>query len=245
MPDSTTPSTTPATPTTPRARGFFNKAQLGDVQLGEDILAAASDPLHVTALSEEEITTVVLDLFDSKLDLAREKIAISGQNLEDKKADTLLAVGTARKLVTALKGIQSAAKQRERLEAVDGDPATNFKATGYLIGKRLDISREKLVQNAVALIVKATAEPLPGHNAAKIAIIQAKLEAYQGSEHDQTDGIEESSDERIARDKIIADINNLRSAVQHAADRIYPYSEEENAPARATFKLPLDRVMAL
>ncbi len=245
MPDSTTPPTTPATPATPRNRGYFNKAQLADVQLGEDILVAARDPLHVDALLAEEITAAVLDLFNSKLELARQKIAISGQNLEDKKAATLLAVGTARTLVTALKGIQSAAKQRERLEAVDGDPATNFQATGYLIGTRLDISREKLVQNAVTLIAKATAEPLPGHNAAKIATIQAKLDAYRGSEHDQTDGIEESSGDRIDRDKIIADINNLRSAIQHAADRVYPYSEEENAPARTTFKLPLDRVMAL
>ena len=43
----------------------------------------------------------------------------------------------------------------------------------------------------------------------------------------------------------IYEMNNLRITLQHAADRVYPYTEEENLPARKTFELPLDRAMAV
>jgi len=36
-------------------------------------------------------------------------------------------------------------------------------------------------------------------------------------------------------------INARRIAIQHAADALWPYTEEGNAPVRQLFKLPVDR----
>ncbi len=240
-PANPTPDPTPA----PHPRGYFNKSQLADIQIAEDIHTAAIAPSHAPALLEEDIDPAFITLFDGKLQIVRGQISATGQNAEDKITASLAATGAERTLLLALQGIQSAAKQRARFEAMDGDPATNFQATGYLIGKRLNASRPKLLQNADALIIKAKTETLPGHKPAKIVQIEGKLQAYRDDKKSQTDTVEESSEERIARDKIVHEINSLRIAIQHAADRVYPYTEEENRPQRVTFKLPLDRAMAV
>jgi hypothetical protein len=48
-----------------------------------------------------------------------------------------------------------------------------------------------------------------------------------------------------SRDKLIKTINTRRSAIQHAADAIWPYSEEENAAQRKAFELPQNRPLSM
>jgi hypothetical protein len=259
MPDITTPATDTPAPTTsteatvppapepeagqPAKRGFFNKAQLADIGLAEDILAAAKDEAHAEALVGQEIDAAFLTAFDGKLQPARDKIAETGQGRPDKKQATLKATGAERALLLALQGIQSAAKQKARVTAIDPDPAKHFSTDGYLIGERLNISHDLLVQNAVALIARAKADALPGHPAARITEIEDLLKTYRNAETDQTKVAEDTGEDRIARDTLVKEINTLRIAIQHAADRIYPYAEEENLPARKTFHLPPDRAL--
>ncbi len=66
MPDSTTPPAdpAPATPAAPAARGYYQKAQLEDLALGESILAAARE--NAIALDEQDITALYLSLLNTR-----------------------------------------------------------------------------------------------------------------------------------------------------------------------------------
>ena len=50
---------------------------------------------------------------------------------------------------------------------------------------------------------------------------------------------------RIDRDTLLNSINRRRAAIQHAADALWPSSEEANRPIRKTFAIPLNRAMGL
>ena len=40
-------------------------------------------------------------------------------------------------------------------------------------------------------------------------------------------------------------LNTRRASIQHAADAIWPHSQEANRPIRKTFGLPLTRAMGM
>ena len=166
--------------------------------------------------------------------------------MEASQAANLKATGKERVLVIALQGIQSGAKQLHKMLAEDGDPTTDFPLDGYLIGERLNLSRADLLQNATALIAKATADKLPGYDdPADIAKVQAALDAYRGSETESKTADSDQIGDTTARDQLIRTINIRRSAIQHAADAIWPYTEETSAGQRKAFELPLNRPLGL
>ena len=144
-----------------------------------------------------------------------------------------------------LQGIQSAAKQWHKMLATDGDPTTNFALDGYLIGERLNASSPLLKQNAEALLAKATADHLPGYDAADLAPIAAATAKYNVAESLSDEADSGQSADRISRDALLKLINTRRSAIQHAADGTWPYTEEANQPFRKSFHLPLSRPMGL
>ena len=45
----------------------------------------------------------------------------------------------------------------------------------------------------------------------------------------------------VGRDKLVRKINSRRYAIQNAADRLYPYWNDDFDPARRLFKLPGNR----
>ena len=130
--------------------------------------------------------------------------------------------------------------------AEDDDPATNFPLDGYLIGERLNISRADLLQNAAALIAKATADKLPGYDApADIKTVQTALDVYRGSETESDTADSDQVGDTTSRDKLMKTINTRRSAIQHAADGIWPYTDEANAGQRKAFELPPNRPLSI
>ena len=128
------------------------------------------------------------------------------------------------------------------MESEDDDPATNFQADGYLIGQRLNPNRATLLQNAATLLGKAEAEPLPGFKTpASIAAIEQAITNYKTATATAAEADKESADDRIARDALVRKINARRIAIQHAADALWPYTDEASGPVRKLFKLPPDR----
>ena len=169
-------------------------------------------------------------------------MASTGQANDGQQPAALNAGDAERALITTLQGIQAAAKQRERMESEDDDPATNFQADGYLIGQRLNPNRGTLLQNAATLLGKAGAEPLPGYKTpAAIAAIEQAIADYKTATATAAEADKESADDRIARDALVRKINARRIAIQHAADALWPYTDSDNAPVRKLFKLPPDR----
>ena len=242
MPDSSSSSTSSSTAAQPKPRGYFNKAQLEDIATAEDILPPASDPGRAAALAGKDITAAYIAGLAEAVAQARLKTSATGQDADQGMAATLNAGDAERQLLTILQSVQSAAKQKHRMLAEDDDDSTNFSTDGYLIGQRLNANRALLLQNATALQGKAGSDALPGFGTpASLTAIADAIAAYKTATADQAEADREAGEDRIARDKLIRKINARRIAIQHAADSLWPYVEEDNGPIRVLFHLPRSR----
>lgn len=238
MPDSPSSSST----ATPRPRGYFNKAQLEDIAIAEDILPPTSDATRAAAFASRDITAAYIAGLAEAVAQARAKTSETGQDADQSQAATLSADDAERALITVLQSVQSAAKQKHRMLAEDDDDTTNFSTDGYLIGKRLNANRALLLQNAAALKGKAQTDALPGFGtAASIQVITDAIADYKDATADQAEADREAGEDRIARDKLVRKINARRLAIQHAADSLWPYTDEDNGPIRVLFHLPRSR----
>jgi hypothetical protein len=69
MPDTNPAPVTPAPVTpataTPRTRGYFNQAQIDDLELADTVIAAARG--HAAEMEEQDITAAWLDGFESSI----------------------------------------------------------------------------------------------------------------------------------------------------------------------------------
>lgn len=247
MPDNATPtpSPTPAPESKPtRSRGYFNKAQLEDLGTAETVLAAARK--NAGPLAKRRIDDKYLKGLEDAIKEARRRINEAGQSGDKAKQANKKADDKQDKLVQALHGIQSGAKQWHKMLAEDDDPNTNFPLDGYLIGDALDASRDDLIQNAEALIAKVKADKLPGYDdPADIQAVEDALAAYRGSETESDTADSDQVGDTTSRDKLVKTINTRRSAIQHAADALWPYTNEDNAAQRKAFDLPQSRPLTL
>lgn len=233
-----------STPAEPQTRGYFNQNQLEDIDLAESVHAAARQ--NADAMEEQDVTAAWLDGFAAALLEARSRANDATLGRESAKQSTAAAEKAARDLAAALQKIQSAAKQKHKMLAEDGDPATNFPLDGYLIGTRLNANRATLTQSATALIARASADSLPGFKTPdKTAAVQALLTAYSATESGQQETTRDKELTRIDRDSLIHLINTRRSAVQHAADALWPAADEAHRPIRKTFSIPLTRALGV
>lgn len=240
MPDVT--PTTPATPSTPTPNkpGYFNQAQLADLAEAEDILRAANDPAHDLLLTKKKLTTAWLATFAALVQSGRDKTTETGQAKDESHTSTLQASGTQLALIVALQSVQAARKQQRRMGQME-DPPVEYSLAGYLIGQRLNADRDDLLQNAAALIAKASTDNLPGIDAAAQAALQQALVDYREDNNEQATDDETKQRDRIARDTLIGRINAGRMAIQHAADSLWSYTAPANHPIRRAFKLPTNR----
>lgn len=243
MPEEPTPQPDPS-PDAPSPRGYFNQAQLDDIDEAVSVLSAAR--AHQGDLSGQDITPVYLDGLEATIGEAQTRTAEAGLKKDQAITDTTEAVKAAKALMVGLRRIQSSARQKFRMLAEDGDPATNFPLDGYLIGARINANRATLIQSAGTLITRATEDNLPGFTiAGKVAAIQALLDAYAATEDTQAGGSEEKGLTRLSRDALIDVLNNRRTAVQFAADALWPYTDEMTRPIRSAFKIPTNRPLAI
>ena len=87
---------------------------------------------------------------------------------------------------------------------------------------------------------------LPGFGTAeKINAIQTLLTAYKDSEQVQQESSEGKGLARLSREELIDTLNSRRSAIQHAADAIWPYTEVLTRPIRSSFQIPTARPLSL
>ncbi len=229
---------------TPRTRGYFNQAQIADLELADTVITAALD--HPGEMAEQDITPAWLADFQAALQESRARSTAAGQESDESKQATAAAAAAAKALIIALQKIQSSAKQKHKMLAEDGDPATNFPLDGYLIGTRLDANRSALLQNAATLITRVKADQLPGFKTAeKITAVETLLAAYTNEKGDQSEAIRDKELSRLDRDGLLHVINTRRAAVQHAADAIWPATEAATRPIRKTFSIPLTRAMGV
>lgn len=240
------PTNPPATPTAPapktQPRGYFNQAQVNDIQTAEDIATVSAEAAQTAALAGREITAEYVAGLVTLIGTARGKMAQTGQANSGQQPAALNAEEAERALIARLHDIQAAAKQKNKMLAEDDDATTNFPTDGYLIGTRLNANRATLLQNADTLKNKAGADSLPGYKTPEaLAKIGADIVAYKTATASQSERDQEAEQDRIERDALVRKINARRTAIQHAADALWPYTSEDNAPTRKRFKLQGDR----
>ena len=80
MPESSTSSTSSSSEGAPKPKGYFNKAQLEDIGLAEDLNAAASAAGRAAAFASKDITAPFLAKQDADIALARTKTTETGQD---------------------------------------------------------------------------------------------------------------------------------------------------------------------
>lgn len=96
------------------------------------------------------------------------------------------------------------------------------------------------------LITRAKADRLTGFKTAlKITAVEPLLAETTGETGDQAEAICDKELSRLDRDGLIHLINSRRAAAQHAADALWPASEEATRPIRKTFGIPLTRAMGV
>jgi hypothetical protein len=223
-------------------RGYFNSEQLDDLLEAVDVLAAAR--LYQEELNLQDITADYINGFESAIGEARTRSTQAGTGTDTVKTATSESAKAAATLHTALQKIQSSAKQKHRMLAEDGDPATNFHLDGYLIGVRLNASRALLLQSAETLLSRAAADDLPGFRTPdRLATVRVLLEAYKAVVGDQHFAASRKELARLDRDELVHIINTRRLAIQHAADAGWPRGEENNRPIRKLFRIPLNRTL--
>jgi hypothetical protein len=240
------PPTTPANSATPaprtQPRGYFNQAQVTDIQTAEDLASVSTEPEVAGPLAGREITALYITGLTHLISDARAKMASTGQAHSGHQPATLNADDAERALINRLHDIQAAAKQKHRMLSEDDNPATNFSTSGYLIGERLNANRAKLLQNADTLKLKAATDSLPGYKTPEaLAKIAADIAAYKSATATQNEREQLAEEDRIERDTLVKKLNARRTAIQHAADALWPYTTEANAPLRKRFKLQVDR----
>lgn len=86
------------------------------------------------------------------------------------------------------------------------------------------------------------------HAESRIEDIQAvedALAAYRGSEAESATADSDQVGDTTSRDKLVKTINTRLSAIQHAADALWPYTNEDNAAQRKAFELPQNRPLGV
>jgi hypothetical protein len=241
-PPATTPATEPQTAPETQPAGYFNKTQVADIQDADDILAACDEPARKAALATRDIDDAYIAGLNDAVGQARVKMAETGQANDGRQPSTINASGAERALLTVLHAVQAAAKQKRRMLDEDDDPTTNFTTEGYLIGQRLNKNRALLLQNAAAILLRAQTDALPGYGTPEcVKTVGDAIEAYKEATAGQAEAGRESEADRIQRDALIRKINARCMAIRHAADAIWPYTDEASRPVRKLFKLPLSR----
>lgn len=240
--DSHEPAAPPTDPaaSAPASPGYYNQLQTQELEHSRSLKTQCEKPAHQEALAKEGITPETLQLFGAVVEEAGQRQVQTAASRDDKKADTSAAGKARRALIALCKDVQSAARQHSRLCRAAGLP---FSLDGYLIGQNLALSRPLLLVNAEGLKTKAEKDALPGYDATKLAAIATAKAAFEATKDEQGEGTADASLATIGRNALMARLHDLRMAILHAFDRIFPHEIETNVPTRRLLGLHPHRRM--
>lgn len=241
MPETTT--ATPAVSTSAaskakRVQGDLDKQLLADIQLGEDIAEAAVDPAHAPMLAEEDVdgaeVTNLNGLTAAARDLAARAVAAKKSRLAATKTET----ATQKKLLSALRDLQSRAKRKFAKDKT--------RQAAYAIGKKnFGNNRTEFEQDADNIVKLAGTDALPGLKPEKLAGATAALTAWKQADTAQSQANETQAKLLTDLQVKVAELNDARRDIQLAASTAWPHDNKANAPTRRAFKIPANKPMIM
>lgn len=246
MPDSTTPppddSTPPKKPATPSG---LNQAQIASLAKALDIAQAALDPVRVALLVESDgdpdpasddwnITEASLNELIGDIQACQNTSTQATGATNEKKLITVEETDEEIDLVHEIQYFQSRAKQKFARKRPQLLP-------NYHIGHRIAGNRDNLEQYTRDIILHATADNLPGVDAARITGLGNKLAAWIDADKKQNKKQGDATDLRGSIRLQLESITDRRITVQYAADALFPYWDDKNYTVRRLFHLTLNR----
>ena len=238
MPDPT-PTPTPAPGPEPREKGtrnIVNQQDLEDLKYGEKVAKIAQGSDYLDVMAANKITAPFLTALATDAGTARQQAAKIVELNEARKAATRVEAGAKKDMMTALRGLQKAA--RSEFEA--SDPA---KLSAFCIGKAgFPGPREVLEVDAQAIIDQAAAS-LPGLAPAELTAAAGLLKAWQAADDGQSKAEEDLGKAHDTFDAQVESVNTRRRKVLWAVDRKWPCTDKANGAIRRAFGLSPDRPM--
>ncbi len=228
-----TPIPAPANKTS-KAHGDLDKGHLANIQLGEDVAAAAQDPAHAARLATDE--QIDAPTVANLVTLTTDTRTLAGQVITAKKGHltaTATAVTAQKALVRGLRDIQQRAKAKFKDKP---------KRSAYCINKEnFGRDRQSLEQDATDIITLGAADALRGLTPAKITAAKAALTAWKQADVNQGKAEEARSTLLGQLEAKVEAINAARHDIQLAADTCWPPTDKANAPIRRSFKIPTNK----
>ncbi len=217
-----------------RRQGDLDKKTLKAISLAESVAAAGLVDDRLVMLApydvEEATLTGIQTLSENTRAMGSEIIAAK----EEKKRTTQKEKDAVEALIAALRGVQKAVKRKF--------PDDRLKWKAYRIGKsNFGTSRVELEQDATTILDFAAADELAGITPEKITEMRELLATWMAAEEKQTEAATAVTDLLKAYEKNVSQINASRRNVQLAADTVWPYTEDDNAGTRRSFKIPVAR----
>lgn len=215
-------------------RSLFNQAQLRALAKADAVGVAAQKEALVSALEQREIMPTDVTALRSDVIAARAKarsavdftLVAQNSSKEEKIA--------SKKLVTAMREIQKAAKQKF-------GRSNRTMLAQYLVGKKLNGTRPNLLQTSQSILDKVAEAPVPGFTAGKITTVQGLRTQWIAVNTGQEDAQRASMTLRAELKTLLKSIDQRRAAIQTAADAEWPHHNPENAGIRKDFALPINR----
>jgi hypothetical protein len=239
-----------------QTHSVFNRAQLADLKLAENIVLSARIEPYRIVLATRTITDTVINHLAGLCQKARKVTAkvfhegIAGE--EHTQDDT----DEDRELIVLIQEFQASAKQKYARR----NPG---RLQGYFIGQRLTGNASMLHQIAFSISelvtpktgtdLAAATDTLPGMTLEKVNKLRAFIglpeagaeepESSSSSSSEGGDGLVDPDTvaDVVERDAMIKEINDRRMEVQFAADAAWPYTTPTNIEARRAFHLPRNR----
>jgi hypothetical protein len=231
MPD---PTPTP-TPEKPKVkRGLVNKKYTDALNKTRDLTVVARKADYKDQLAESEIDDAFVTQLETDVTDAAKRIAKAGDLTSDLRVATAAEVKAQAALLTAIKGVQAAAKQKF-------SRTTPQQMKDYFVGEDIDSSRKRVLLVADNIAAKLATESLPGMKPAKVTNLKTLRDAYFSAGDGQGDTQSKASKERDAIEAAVQSITDRRIQIQFAADGIWQSDNKSNAPIRHEFQLPPNR----
>ncbi len=215
-------------------RGPVNQKHVDALDKASLVTTAAKKTDYAAKLAESEINADFVDQLVSDVAATSARIGKAGDLTSDVRVATAAEAQAQQSLLSGIKGIQAAAKQKYAR-------TTPQQMKDYYVGEDIDSSRARVLQVADAIIAKLVTDTLPGVNAAKVTALKSMRAAYFGANAGQTGTQSQASTERNTVEDAVKSVTDRRIAIQFAADGIWQSDNKANAPIRREFQLPVDR----
>jgi len=213
-----------------KTRSPINQAQARELTKAETVATAASKADRTAALANRDIDEQFVTAMFTEVGQAREKAAEAILNTTAQREATATQAKAEKSLLTGLKEVQKAAKQKYTR-------TNRIALAAYFVGKKLNGSKPNLAQSSQTIIEKAGLDSLPGFTPAKVKALGGLRKNWVATTDAHLAAESATLQARAELKVLLKSVKDKCVAVQLAADAEWPPANEEHHGVRKEFVL--------